>query len=261
VSIRRPDRRERVGRLVRRAVHLVLALVLAGGLACATYSSGFYHEVQRGENLYRIGRRYGLEPRQIAKANGIRDPGSLRAGQQIWIPKRRGEPRGEAREAPVSSHPSFVQKGDGTTGRASSTSSTGSKKGAQREASRAGQLSFGWPVRGAKLTSNFGRRSGRPHEGVDLAARRGTRISAAESGRVIHSGRLGDYGKVVILKHAGNYRSVYAHANKVFVRKGQFVEKGQRIAEVGQTGRATGPHLHFEIRKRQSPRDPMLYLP
>jgi murein DD-endopeptidase MepM/ murein hydrolase activator NlpD len=110
------------------------------------------------------------------------------------------------------------------------------------------------------LTSSFGLRGGRPHEGVDLAARKGTSIYASEAGKVIHSGRLGDYGNVVIVKHAGHYRTVYAHASKTLVRKGQFVEKRQKIALVGRTGRATGSHLHFEIRRRESPRDPMLYL-
>ena len=94
-----------------------------------------------------------------------------------------------------------------------------------------------------------------------MAAHRGTTIRAAESGKVIHSGRLGAYGKVVIVKHQGDYRSVYAHASKTHVRKGQLVDRGDKIAEVGSTGRASGPHLHFEIRRRESPQDPMLYLP
>jgi murein DD-endopeptidase MepM/ murein hydrolase activator NlpD len=111
------------------------------------------------------------------------------------------------------------------------------------------------------LTSRFGKRKGRPHEGIDLGARAGTTIRAAESGKVIYSGWLGDYGKVVIVKHAGLYRSVYAHARVLHVGKGEFVEKGRRIAEVGTTGRSTGAHLHFEIRKRDEPRNPLLYLP
>ncbi len=94
-----------------------------------------------------------------------------------------------------------------------------------------------------------------------MAARKGTIVRAAEAGKVIHAGRLGAYGNVVILKHTGNYRSVYAHARKLHVRKGQFVERSQKIAEVGMTGRTTGPHLHFEIRRRDVPKDPLLYLP
>ena len=94
-----------------------------------------------------------------------------------------------------------------------------------------------------------------------MAAKRGTVIRAAESGKVIHSGRLGAYGKVVIVKHQGDYRSVYAHTSKTHVKKGQFVDRGQKIAEVGSSGRASGPHLHFEIRRKETPEDPMLYLP
>ena len=123
-----------------------------------------------------------------------------------------------------------------------------------------GDVKFFWPVRGT-ISSGFGKRNGAHHDGVDIPARKGTAIRAAEAGRVIHSGRLGDYGRVVIVKHAGHYRSVYAHASATLVRKGAFVEKGQRIALVGSTGRSSGPHLHFEIRRRESPRDPMLYLP
>ena len=78
---------------------------------------------------------------------------------------------------------------------------------------------------------------------------------------MIHSGRLGGYGKVVIVKHAGAYRTVYAHASRLLVRKGEFVERGQKLAEVGSTGRASGPHVHFEIRRSESPRNPLAYLP
>jgi len=78
---------------------------------------------------------------------------------------------------------------------------------------------------------------------------------------VIYSGRLGGYGKVVIVKHQGSLRSVYAHASRLFVRRGQLVERGQRLAAVGSTGRATGPHLHFEVRRGERPQDPLRYLP
>ena len=135
------------------------------------------------------------------------------------------------------------------------------RRSARRDALREGKLKFSWPLQSPRLTSRFGQRKGRPHEGIDLGARSGTTIRAAESGKVIYSGWLGDYGKVVIVKHAGLYRSVYAHARALHVKKGEFVEKGRRIAEVGTTGRSTGAHLHFEIRKRDEPRNPLLYLP
>ena len=79
---------------------------------------------------------------------------------------------------------------------------------------------------------------------------------------MIHSGfGLGAYGRVVIVKHVGDYSTVYAHNRKNHVRKGEFVERGQKIAELGATGNATGPHLHFEIRHRNSANDPLVYLP
>ena len=228
---------------------LAAAVLAAGWLACASGgSSGFYHRVQPGENLYRIGLRYGVPARTLAKANSIDDVTRVRTGSRIWIPRKAiTRPQGGSKPAVSSQAPRPTRASE-------------ARRIARMDARRVGDLRFAWPVR-AKLSSRFGRRGGRPHEGIDLSARKGTPIRAAEAGRVIHSGRLGDYGKVVVVKHAGHYRSVYAHASKLLVRKGQFVEKGDRIALVGSTGRSTGPHLHFEIRRGESPRDPMLYLP
>ena len=120
---------------------------------------------------------------------------------------------------------------------------------------------LGWPVRG-RLSSKFGWRNGRKHEGIDIPAKRGTPIYAAEAGRVIHSGDgLGDYGQVVILKHVGRYSTVYAHNRRNRVKKGEFVEKGDLIGEVGTSGNASGPHVHFEVRRDRTPVDPLFYLP
>ena len=215
--------------------------LLAIGLACASGSgSGFYHELQPGENLYRVGLRHGVPTAVLVKANRIDDVRNLQVGQRLWIPG------GFSAAGSAASRPGRV--------------ASAARRQADIDLRGDSGLAFAWPVR-ARITSRFGRRGGRLHEGVDLGAKRGEPIRAAEAGRVIHSGRLSDYGKVVIIKHQGYYRSVYAHASKTLVEKGEFVERGQKIALVGATGRATGPHLHFEIRKRESPRDPMLYLP
>jgi len=215
---------------------LVAALwSLAGPMACASRSrDGFYYTVKQGDNLYRLGLRFGVSPDVLIEVNRIKDVHSVPVGTRLWIPK----------------HHASAKKAGAATGR----------KAAPRKAPPHTELDFAWPLRG-KMTSRFGKRHGRWHDGVDLAAERGTPIRAAEAGKVIHSGSLGDYGKTVIVKHAGYYRTVYAHARKTCVRKGQFVEKGQKIAEVGSTGRATGPHLHFEIRRGETPEDPLQYLP
>jgi len=120
---------------------------------------------------------------------------------------------------------------------------------------------FIWPVPGSKkVSSHFGLRKGRHHDGVDIPAVTGTNIIASADGTVISSGWMSGYGKVIILKHKNGYHSVYAHTNKMFVKKGQKISQGEVIAEVGSTGRSSGPHLHFEIRKKNKVRNPANYL-
>ena len=120
-----------------------------------------------------------------------------------------------------------------------------------------GQAEFAWPVHGIVI-SEYGLRRGAHHDGLDIKAPPGTIVRAAESGRVIHAdSSLSGYGNLIIIKHADRYSSVYAHNRKMLVRVGQFVEKGDAIAEVGKTGNASVAHLHFEIRSDGSPRDPM----
>ncbi len=213
----------------------VLALAALLASACASRSPGTYHTVRSGENLYRIGLRYGVPADAIARANRIDDPTDMAVGTRLWIPRSSGR-RASARPPPAPPAKSETRPAGGSG------------------------MQCVWPVRG-QVTSAYGKRGGRMHEGIDIAARSGTTIRACNAGKVIFAGRLGGYGKMVIIKHAGHYRSVYAHASRLHVRVGQFVERGQKIASVGSTGRASGPHLHFEIRRGESPTDPVRYLP
>lgn len=120
---------------------------------------------------------------------------------------------------------------------------------------------FIWPVRG-KITSKFGRRGTVYHEGIDISAPAGTKIVAAASGRVIFSGwGPSGYGRIVMIKHSSKYVTVYAHNSKNDVSAGKTVKQGDVIAYVGKTGRASGDHLHFEVRENLVPRNPLLYLP
>ncbi|BFM38742.1 putative peptidase [Synechocystis sp. LKSZ1] len=105
-----------------------------------------------------------------------------------------------------------------------------------------------WPAKGV-LTSGFGRRWGRPHRGIDIAAPIGTPIMAAAPGEVIFAGwNSGGFGNLVKIRHADGSVTYYGHTNRVLVRTGELVQQGQQVAEMGSTGRSTGPHLHFEIR-------------
>jgi murein DD-endopeptidase MepM/ murein hydrolase activator NlpD len=238
-----------MGGLVRRARPLRgagLAALVSLLAACASTPSGNEHIVKPGENLYRLSRYYGVPVADIRKANGIGDVRTLQVGQRLVIPNgTKAAPSGSLATA-SSSRPRAAR-----APRASS----------RHQAERLTDLEFGWPVDG-QTNSKYGNRHGRNHDGIDISAKSGTPVRAAEAGRVIHSGRgLGDYGKVVIVKHAGRYSTVYAHNRKNRVRKGEFVEKGQVIAEVGKTGNATGPHVHFEVRRDRQPENPLMYLP
>jgi len=124
---------------------------------------------------------------------------------------------------------------------------------ALRSASR-----FLWPVPSSKrVSSKFGRRWGRKHEGIDIAARRGAHIIAADDGVVVYSGKeLGGYGNITVVSHPDGFFTVYAHADKNYTRKGQKVHRGQVIAAVGSTGRSSGNHLHFEVRRDSHAFDP-----
>ena len=235
----------RLARLKPKVSLLLLSLLLSLlSEACAPRripppqkKQGFYHIVRRGENLFRIGKAYDIHYRELARVNRIGDPSEIRIGQSIFVP-------GATRRLPVEiitpesaslerpSRPFRWEKGNG----------------------------FMWPVTG-KVTSNFGRRGKTFHDGIDISAPEGTPIRAIERGEVIYSDRLRGYGNLIIVRHPRGFASVYAHNQRNRVRKGQKVSRGEIIAKVGKTGRVTGPHLHFEIRKNNITRDPLYYLP
>ena len=118
---------------------------------------------------------------------------------------------------------------------------------------------FVWPVHGV-LTSGFGWRWGRMHEGVDIAVSNGTPVVAAKAGVVIVAGWMGGYGNLVVVDHGGGVATAYGHNTSVTVGVGQQVAQGQLIAYSGNTGHSTGPHVHFEVRINGGAVDPMGYL-
>jgi len=119
-----------------------------------------------------------------------------------------------------------------------------------------------WPLKQVQITSPFGQRGQQSHEGIDLRARVGTPVFAAEEGKVLYAGRrISGYGKMVVLRHPGGLSTIYAHNSQLIVRKGQKVKKGQKIAISGNSGQSRGPHLHFEIRHGVNAVDPLKLLP
>jgi lipoprotein NlpD len=141
---------------------------------------------------------------------------------------------------------------DASAGRPSSPSCGG--------ATSAKAPAFRWPARGA-VTSPFGMRGKRPHEGIDISYRAGMAVRAAATGTVVFSDTKSGYGRVIVLRHPGGYETLYAHNSDNLVRPGARVEQGELIADMGSSGEASGPHLHFEIRVGGRPVDPLFCLP
>lgn len=186
------------------------------------------HRVAEGETLSHIAGQYGITLSELLAANRITNPDLIKVGQNLQIP-------GESPQPIVSAAT--------TTGQAGKIQIGG----------------WGWPVAG-EITSQFGIRGDRPHEGIDIGAASGAAIKAPEKGRVVWAAPRGTYGLTVIIDHGNGIRSLYAHCSKLLVQEGQQVAKNQALALVGTTGRSSGPHLHMEVLRQGVPLDPLLFL-
>lgn len=229
-------------------VNLLSGCALVGG--SVTDTRDVSHQIQAGDTLFELGEKYGVPADEIARYNDIKNPKALRVGQRVVIPSvgplRRGvvEPK-EVRDA-------------------------SSGKAQLRMVSLSGVRGYvgtlGYPVDAARHTSRFGWRWSSFHEGIDLAAPEGTDVLAAHDGTVVFvSESWSGYGKVVVIK-GDRFMTVYGHNSKNLVSKGDRIDKGDRIAKVGQTGDASGPHLHFETRVmdqngRYAAVNPMVFYP
>jgi len=189
-------------------------------------ANGIFYKVKSGDSLFKVAQRYKVKSEDIMKYNKLSNS-NLRIGQKLYL------------------HNPDLKSVSRTSTRSSN--------------------SFRMPVAYKGVTSPFGRRR-HPvlnryiyHKGVDLRAHY-TDLYASRSGRVSYAGWMSGYGKLIIMKHSSGYETRYAHLNNIYVKVGQNVSQGARIGKTGMTGRVTGPHLHFEIRKNNSPLDPMKHL-
>ena len=211
---------------------------------------GVYHTVQEGQTLYFIAQAYDTDLNRLKLINGIYDPTKIQVGTRLWIPRAR-----QVLEIDTQKRKKSITQKNGKNKNRSKTINVPHK------AIKPGKGFLVWPVKG-QMTSKFGNRNGRDHDGIDIAARKGSPIVAAADGKIMFSGwGPTGYGLMVIIKHKKNLTTVYAHNSHIHVHKNQVVRQGQRIASVGSTGRSTGPHLHFEVRNDTHPQNPLNYLP
>lgn len=245
---------------------LLILFSLFAFLSCATHY-GVYHKVKKNETLYGIAKLYGTSVDKLEKNNNIPDAKKIKPGDYIFIPGASAplESHGKAEAAPSNSKKDEHKDVKNTRPKGkSSGKSQGKPKAARPAAKPARQLKpgvYGWPVNGGVVTSPFGIRGKRQHNGIDIGSPEGTPVYAAADGKVVFSSKNGDYGLLVVIQHSDNSFTIYAHNSKNLVKEGMVVKKGKKIAEVGKTGNATGPHLHFEIRIGAKAVDPLLCLP
>jgi murein DD-endopeptidase MepM/ murein hydrolase activator NlpD len=214
---------------------LVIASLSSGCSMLAPGGGGrdVAYEIKAGDTLSKLADIYGVPAEEIQAYNAIRDPKKLRVGQRLIIPavgplkSSTALPLPEAR--PIETEPAQLKM----------VSIAGVR-------SYIGDLEY--PVQSSRYSSRFGWRWSKFHEGIDLAAPEGADVLAAHDGEVVFvSESWSGYGKVIIIK-GDRFMTVYGHNSRNKVSKGDRVEKGNVIAKVGQTGDASGPHLHFETR-------------
>jgi murein DD-endopeptidase MepM/ murein hydrolase activator NlpD len=192
------------------------------------------HDVAKGDTIYSISRRYEVERTELVRLNVIAPPYTIKPGQRLALPNARqsAPPARPAEEklrvaAPANPAPRAIPK----------------------PPPRAGSK-FLWPVQG-KVVLGFGPKSNGLHnDGINIKAPRGAPVKAAENGVVAYAGNeLRGFGNLLLIKHAGGWVTAYAHTEKVLVRRGDKVRRGQTIGRVGSTGNVASPQLHFEVRK------------
>ncbi len=187
--------------------------------------NGIYYRVKKGDSLSSITYRYGVEMNKLVDVNEL-DSSTIYVGQTLFVP--------------------------------------GARLSDWERAEALGTL-FKYPVRG-RISSKMGfridpfTRQRAFHAGIDISNRIGTPVYAAQTGKVIFTGYKGNYGKTVILSHQQGYTTLYGHLDEILVKKGQTVRQGTKIGTLGNTGRSTGPHLHFEIRRYRRVIDPLKIL-
>jgi len=202
--------------------------------AAGESSDGIVHVVQPGQTLWRIARAYDVPLDALMEANGIDDPTHVEVGTPIFVPGARAT-------IDVAPYPSPVP---GLHFRPEPSAD------------------FVWPVAGGEFMRPFGEpRRHHRHAGIDIRGAKGQEILAARAGTVAFCGGThGGYGTMVVLDHGDGVQTLYAHAQKVLVKTGDSVSRGQPIALVGRTGNATTEHCHFELRLENRAVDPIPYL-
>ena len=204
-----------------------------GALLTIPSKDGIFHMVRPGQSLADIARAYGLSLRQVLEFNHKRGDSDLSPGEILYLKGADYLTRKDLRWialAALEKEKGFLKP---TTGR----------------------FADGFGMRIHPITGKL-----EFHTGLDLAPGFGSRVVASQDGVVVFTGLRNGYGRLIIIDHGGELTSWYAHLSQILVNLHQKVKRGELIGKVGKSGRVTGPHLHFEIRHKGVPQNPLLYL-
>ncbi|AFU98188.1 peptidoglycan DD-metalloendopeptidase family protein [Simiduia agarivorans] len=209
------------------------------------------HRVQKGETLYSIAFRYGVDYKELSRRNGIGKNYTIYPGQLIYL---------DVSNTPVTNKSQPVAKQPAAKSRTQVAKKPVSEPA--KPAARTVQFTdfrWTWPANGRILRA-YSPKSGL-NKGIDIEGRLGEPVLSAAPGTVVYAGDgLRGYGRLVIIKHNDQFLSAYAHNSKLLVKEGEVIKGNQKIAEIGSSGTDT-TKLHFEIRREGEPVDPLLYLP
>jgi lipoprotein NlpD len=213
---------------------------------------GIYHTVKKNQTLWRICKTYKVSLQDVAELNNIKKTSQIKAGDKIFIP-------GAKRVLwvkPVTK--ASTKQTTKTTVKKKKRRTSPKKTYPKKIISHSGM--FKWPVRGTVI-KRFGIYNKTKHDGINIKAPSGTAVKASSPGKVIFSSFLEGYGNTIIIEHKNSYVTVYGNNRANLVRIGKIVKTGEKIATVGASAeKSKTPHLHFQIRKYDNPRNPAFYL-
>jgi murein DD-endopeptidase MepM/ murein hydrolase activator NlpD len=248
--------------MTRLRIIALLFFVLLFVASCAARPMGVYHRVKKDETLWRIARTYNTDIDTIVEANNLPNKETVEEGSLLFIP-------GAVETVTVTPPPVSEKKAVTKTTEKKAVTKTVQKKTvpAKKKTTtvatkgKSSKTRFIWPLKG-KVSSKFGVLSDgmRRNNGITIEGKEGARVMASAAGTVILSAPLKYYGETLIIKHSSNYRTVYSNLKKRLVTEGHVVKKGQQIALLGREEKTGRERLYFEIRYKNSAKNPLKYL-
>ena len=206
-----------------------------------------YYTVRRGDTLYSISKKHNMTVAQLARINKLSYPYTLSVGQRLKLTEWDNGANVTTQTTSTKTTKATNTKSESTNKNVTIPKSAQSKR-------------FDKPANG-KIIQGFVSSESSHNEGINIAGKVGDPIIAADSGQIVYAGNeLKGYGNLILIKHKDNWITAYAHNDKLLVKKGTQVTRGQKIATMGQTGNVKTPQLHFEVRYKTKVVDPQLYL-